>query len=413
MRVIYSILSYLAIPFIFIYLRFRARKNLKYLLHWSERFACALPHFNNDSVVCFHAVSVGEVRALAQLINLFQLKYPNYQILITVMTPTGRDIALKLYPQVKIHYLPYDIPLLIKKFYQTVKPRLLIIVETEIWPNLIYYAKKFQVKVFLINARLSSKSLQNYQRFSFFFLKIINYLDKILCQDSFSLNNFKNLGYKGELLLMGNTKFDLRVKPNDDLIKQFNHIFQQRLVICFASTRNGEEEDFIAQLNLNQPWIYLFVPRHPERFVVVEELLLKKKINYQKRSANQPIRAEVKVVIGDSMGEMLIYLSISHLTVIGGSFKDFGGQSPIESISLAKPVIFGLSMYNFTAVSLKILELNCGLQVRSVEECITKIDVLVNNNVLYNNMAKNCLELIKQNQGASAYALKEIDTILS
>jgi 3-deoxy-D-manno-octulosonic-acid transferase len=194
MRYLYSGLLYFLAPFLPIYLYKRARKNSDYSLHWCERFGFNLKNDSDRPIIWLHAVSVGETRAISKIVELLTKNYPQYQILITQMTPTGRATARSLYPQAMLHYIPYDLPHAVINFYKTFKPQLGIIMETEIWPNLIHYAKQYNIPLFLANARLSNKSFKSYYVGKFFITPILNQLTSILCQDTTTFENFNKLG---------------------------------------------------------------------------------------------------------------------------------------------------------------------------------------------------------------------------
>lgn len=409
MRKIYSLLIYLLIPLIPIYLKKRGKKNPEYLKNWHERFSWNICNQSQKPIIWFHAVSVGETRAMQKLVELFHVNNPEYQILITNMTPTGRDTAHNLYPYAIIHYVPYDINFCVKKFYQTFKPKIGIIMETEIWPNLIHFGARYGVSLYLVNARLSDKSYNGYRRFKWALMPILNKICGILCQDGKTQDNFRKLNYQGNLQVVGNTKFDLTIdKHIITKIEELKKIFGSRKIIIFASSRDGEEEVMLSNIKLKQDIIYLFVPRHPERFKIVEQLLIDRKINYQLRSLSQNIKAETQIVIGDSMGEMLAYYAISHLAIIGGSFKEYGGQNPIEAIYMEIPVIFGASMYNFADVANKILEMGCGKQVVDIGELNYEINKLLGDDSTYKQLKLNCKKFININHGASLLIYKAI-----
>ncbi len=402
MRLLYSSLLYLISPILPLYLKKRGRKNPKYLLNWNERFGNKLYNPSDKPIIWLHSVSVGETRAMHKLVEIIETELPLYQILITNMTPTGRETALNLYPNAIVHYIPYDLPHCVINFYKTFKPVLGIIMETEIWPNLIHYADKFEIPLYLVNARLSNRSWKGYNRFRWMIMPIINKLKGILCQDENTLNNFKKLGYTGNLQLIGNTKFDM-VTDNElaTKIDYFKSLFNDKKVICFASTRDGEEELIIDQLKFDTGLLYLIIPRHPERFNILEQILIKKLIKYQKRSDNMQILDSTQVVIGDSLGEMLAYYAISYLAVIGGSFKEFGGQNPIEAIYMHKPVIFGNSMFNFSEVAKNSLDFGCAIQINKITDLFPVIDKLTSDFEEYNNLKNNCNKFIATYQGAS------------
>lgn len=402
MRLLYSLLLYLISPLIPLYLNKRGKKNPNYLLNWNERFGKNLINPSSKPIIWLYSVSVGETRAMQKLVEIIRVNMPQYQILITNMTPTGRDTATKLYPQAIVHYIPYDLPHSVVNFYKTFKPVLGIIMETEIWPNLIYYGHKFNIPLYLVNARLSAKSYHGYKRFKWLIMPVLNKLNGILCQDDNTKSNFLGLGYKGNLRLVGNTKFDLVISHDiEEKIKLFKKLFGNRKIICFASTRDGEEELILDQLKFENSVLYLIIPRHLERFAVLEDLLIKRNIAYQKRSDNKDILDTTKIVIGDSLGEMLAYYAVSYLAVIGGSFKDFGGQNPIEAIYMHKPAIFGLSMFNFNDIAKNALKYGCAIQVENINKLWFIINNLLTNSTKYDKYQANCEAFIHEYQGAS------------
>ena len=410
-RMLYSCCCYLLYPFIIIYLLKRSKNNYNYRLFWNERFAINLQNPTNKPIIWIHSVSVGEVKASKALINILKQQYPKYQILLTIMTPTGRDIANNLFDDIIIHYLPYDIPHNVKNFYQIFNPVICLIMETEIWPNFIFYAHKYNIPIYLINARLSMKSYLLYNKIFIFIKYILNYLTGILCQDQFAVDHFKKLGYKNFIHVTGNTKFDVLEndtftdKANKHLISLAQFFIQKiknnKKIIIFASTKNTEEELIIKNIPFDFQDLMIIVPRHPERFKIVENILIKYNINYIKRSDNIPIDDNTQIFLGDSMYEMLMYYSMSDIAVMGGSFNHSGGQNLIEPIFLQQPVILGPSMFNFTDVANNAVNSNCAITVHNIVECFAMITKIINNQNIYNDMRSACDNFVKMNSGAS------------
>lgn len=414
-RYLYSFIFYLISPFIPLYLKKRSLKNKGYSLFWSERFGINLKPINQP-VIWIHAVSVGETLATSKIIEILNQNYLNYKILITQMTPTGRATAQKSFPNVLVHYLPYDMPYAVKNFYATFKPKLALIMETEIWPNLTYYAKHFKVPIYLINARLSEKSFNSYRKITFFISKILNYFDGILGQNAETINRFKDLGYKGPTYIVGNTKFDI-IAPKEsiyELSKFLTSEIKDKKIVVFASTRDGEEKLIIEEL-LTHPISYLviIVPRHPDRFMEIEQYLIENNVIYQKRSDNKAILPNTQVLLGDSMGEMFAYYNMATLAVIGGSFNNSGGQNPIEAIYCEKPVIFGPSMFNFSTISSDLIKYNCATQANDLKECFKEIDNLVSNLEYYKSKVNNCKKFIDEHRGASQKIIEVVKTHLT
>lgn len=396
-------------PLIPLYLKKRGRKNCDYNYNWHERFGVNLKNIIDKPIIWIHAVSVGEVRAASRLIGLIEEKYPKYQILVTQMTPTGRATAKSLYPNVMLHYIPYDLPHAVINFYKTFKPKIGLIMETEIWPNLVHYSTKYQTPLFLINARLSTKSFTGYNKISFLLKPILNKFSAILSQDQTTRDNFVKLGFTGHIIVTGSTKFDLNVDNEHFILaKELKQAIGNIKVVIFASTRDGEEKLIINQIK-NQNYLIIIVPRHPERFKLVEQLLIEHKIKYIRRSENKALSPDTQVFLGDSMGEMFMYYAMSDLAVMGGSLNSFGGQNLIEPIFLDKPVILGPSTYNFAKIAQDAIHDKCAIQVADAGECFATIDRLFDsgklkpeeNNEEYKQMVLGCKAFSKKFQGAS------------
>ena len=410
MRYIYSICIYLLMPLILLYLKVRGKKNSDYNKYVNQRFGYRLRNPSNKPIIWIHGVSVGETRAMMKLVHLIQHEYPDYQLLLTQMTPTGRNTAISMYKNVIVHYLPYDLPLAIKNFYQIFKPKIALIMETEIWPNIIHYANKNNIPLLLLNARLSTNSFQSYLRVKSFMSSILNKIDYILCQDLESLNYFKKLGYNNNATIINNMKFDIiDSKVNSFDGNYFRQDIMDKKIVIFSSTGKSEEEMFLKCLNKSSQYLVIIVPRHPERFIEVEELIIKLDFIYQKRSSDLPILPTTQVFLGDTMGEMFSYYKMSDLALIGGSFINHGGQNIIEPLFFSVPVIFGPSMYNFLKVSNDSIQYNCSMQVCNMQEALDLIDqLLLNDNILL--LKNNCLKFIKDFTGGSDIAFDIIKT---
>lgn len=411
MRYLYSLLLYMLSPLILLYLNKRAKKNPDYKKNWNQRFGLSLNNPSNKPIIWLHAVSVGETRAMAKIVEILQTKYPNYQLLITQMTPTGRKTAADLYPNVLLHFIPYDMPHAVINFYKTFKPKVGIIMETEIWPNLIHYANKLNIPLILANARLSPKSFNGYNKVKFIISPILNKLNNILAQDEVSYNNFKNLGFNNQLDIIGNTKFDIVVEDKYYKIAQQLKKHSKKIVV-FASTRENEEKLILDNLPKEFDYIVIIIPRHPERFNEVDNLIKQTGLSYAKRSDNTPIDDNVNIYLGNSMGEMFAYYLLSDIAVIGGSFENLGGQNLIEPISLNKPVIFGKYMFNFKLISENAIKSNCAIQVNDIQQCFKEIDMLLKDNIKYLDMVNNCNKFINTYQGASQKVVETIEQYL-
>ena len=335
-RFAYGLLLYLALPFVLLRLGWRARRQPQYAQHMGERFG----FYHGDSVpqplIWLHAVSVGETRAAEPLVQALRTKYPGHQILLTHMTPTGRDAGLSLFGNdVRRCYLPYDYSGAVRRFLDHFRPQIGLLMETEIWPNLVHTCKARGVPLHLVNARLSEKSFANYQRMHALIADTFGKLTAVAAQTAADAQRFTALGAQ-HVSVFGNLKFD--VEPPPALLAEGARLranMGKRQVLLAASTRDGEEQLLIEHqchaIKELPNLLLVMVPRHPQRFDEVAALLDKHGVRYQRRSENAAIRAGTQVLLGDSMGEMFAYYAACDVAFIGGSLLPFGGQNLIEA----------------------------------------------------------------------------------
>lgn len=413
-RLIYTAFLWLLLPYIFFHLVWRARKQPEYLKHISERFgfySC----FCDKPVIWLHTVSVGETRAAASLIQRLQTTYPGHQILLTHTTPTGREASRQLYGDKALSvYMPYDYPFAIKRFLQHFKPRVGVLLETEIWFNLIHFCHQTSMPLLLLNARLSEKSAARYARFPNLARAGLSQLSAVAAQTEEDAKRLMTLGALN-VSVMGNLKFDIE-PPSDMLDKgaQLRGLFgTNRPVFLAASTRTGEEAILIEALDqVDIPELLtVIVPRHPQRFAEVASLLVKNGIPFQRRSENQPISADTQVVLGDSMGEMFAYYAACDLAFIGGSLLPFGGQNLIEACAVAKPVIVGPHTYNFNQASEMAIEQGAAVRVQDASNLAYTLQRLFEQPEKLAKMSAAGLAFVNVNQGATGIALNTIGKV--
>lgn len=350
MRFLYTLLTYAALPLIVLRLLWRARRQREYLRHVGERFG----FYDNDDAagpwLWVHAVSVGETRAAEPLISALQQRYPQHRILLTHMTPTGRETGNALYgDRVTRCYLPYDYPGAVARFLDRFRPAMGVLMETEIWPNLIHAAASRDIPLYLVNARLSERSLRGYQRTGALARDAIGGFRAIAAQSESDAARLQTLGAT-HVSVTGNLKFDLEVPAVQ--VEQGRALRQSagaRPVLLAASTREGEETLLLdaAQRAGLRDALLVIVPRHPQRFDAVAALIAARGLRLQRRSAGEPVAADTAVLLGDSMGEMFMYYAACDVVLMGGSFLPYGAHSLIEPCALGRPVIIGPSTYNF------------------------------------------------------------------
>lgn len=356
----YRYLAPALLPLAALYLLWRARKQPSYLKHWGERFAWAnFPSPRKDHpVIWIHAVSVGETNATRPLVRAILDKWPQCDILLTHMTPTGRDAGQKILSmapdRIRQCFLPYDAVFAVRKFLRQTKPVMGLLMETEVWPTLLEEAHAMGIPVALINGRLSEKSFNEAMRVPDLMKKAMSRFTAVCAQAESDAKRLSAMGTVSPVIT-GSLKFDIQAPEQAlRLASEWKEAITKPIVM-FASTRDGEEALIVQALKekARPDVLYLLVPRHPQRFNEVEELLKSADLTYQKRSqlkSAADIHDETQVVLGDSMGEMFFYCGLSDVTLMGGSFKPFGCQNVIEPASVGVPVIVGPSTFNFSMV---------------------------------------------------------------
>ncbi|MDP3087885.1 MAG: lipid IV(A) 3-deoxy-D-manno-octulosonic acid transferase [Methylotenera sp.] len=417
-RNVYTFLLYLLLPFTPLKLLWRANKQPEYLQHWRERYGF-YPSLTSKPLIWLHCVSVGETRAAAPLINALLQQYPNHQILLTHTTPTGRATSEQLFESQSVEsrvqrvYLPYDIPFAVARFLEHYKPVIGVLMETELWFNLIAACKQKNIPLLLVNARLSEKSAAGYAKLGRLVSEGMQSLSAIAAQTEQDAIRLQQLGAKN-VSVVGNLKFE--VEPPKNTVERGQNLRRlfgaHRPVFLAASTREDEEAIildaiFAAQIpNL----LTIIVPRHPQRFNEVEALLQQRQLPYQKRSMLNPelgqtVDMNIQFILGDSMGELFTYYASADFCLVGGSVLPFGGQNLIEAMRMGKPVLIGEHTFNFKDVS-DLAEARCAAwRVKSVQEMTKAIQTLVENPQKQAEMGTNGLALCKKSQGATQKTL--------
>ncbi|MDC7702745.1 lipid IV(A) 3-deoxy-D-manno-octulosonic acid transferase [Vogesella indigofera] len=405
-RTLYSLLWPLATPLIKRYLRKRARQAPAYLEHWDERFGDALPQAGGE-VIWLHAVSVGETRAAQPLVALLREQYPQARFVITQMTPTGRATAQQLYPDAEVRYLPYDNARVMRRFVAALRPRCLILMETEIWPNLLHACAQAGVPAFLVNARLSEKSLRGYRRIGALIRPALRQLRAVAAQSEADARRLALLGARN-IQVCGNTKYDITPPPAQlELGRQFRLRTGERPVLVCASTREGEEAlilDAWRKAEVGRSLLVL-IPRHPERFIAVAQSAIEKGFAVQCRSDNLPVLPETAVWVGDSMGELFAYYVAADVAFVGGSLLDFGSQNLIEPASVGRPVLLGPSTYNFAEAAELALAAKAALQVQNADELVATAVTLLSDADQCEQLAVAARLFTQIHQGASQRCL--------
>jgi len=410
-RNVYTFILYLLLPFTPFKLLWRARKQPEYLQHWQERYGFYKLQLQKP-VIWLHCVSVGETRAAEPLIKALLQQYPEHQILLTHTTPTGRATGDQLFGnKVARVYLPYDVPFAVNRFLQHFKPTIGVLMETELWFNLIDSCKQHKVPLLLVNARLSEKSAQGYGKLGAVVRQGLHGLSAIAAQTAQDAERLQMLG-ANNVSIIGNLKFD--VAPHDDAMTKGqllrDTLGKQRPVFLAASTRDGEEAmilDAVARANIPN-LLTIIVPRHPQRFDEVAELLKKHEVNFIRRSSltnESPEQKHVTYLMGDSMGEMFTYYASCDVAFIGGSLLPLGGQNLIEACSMGKPVLIGPYTFNFEQAT------EMAIAARAAERVQDSIDLAHHLQNLFADSAKRqamsaaALNFSEESRGATQRTL--------
>ena len=356
-RLVYSILFALCMPFIIFKLLWRGYKAPEYRSRKLERFGLFKAPKLKQSI-WVQAVSVGEVLAAEPVIRALQQRFPDRDIVITSMTPTSSEQIYKLFGDTVFHvYAPYDLPFMVNAFLRRVKPEFLIIMETELWPNMIHLARKKECPVVIVNARLSERSANGYRRLKPAVGWMLNELSMVLCQYKNDASRFRSLGISGEKIhVTGSVKYDVSISP---VIHREGRALKQAIqplqpVWIAASTHDGEDARVLAvHMQLRETFpdaILILVPRHPERFDSAFELSEQAGFMTYRRTHEPCIPKDTDVFVVDTMGELLQFYAASNVAFIGGSLVEVGGHNPIEPGALGLPILAGPHVFNFEAV---------------------------------------------------------------
>lgn len=416
MRFFYTLALWLLLPYIFLRLLWRARKQPEYLHYIGERFGF-YSQLSSKPIIWLHAVSVGETRAAQSLISNLHLTYPHHQILLTHTTPTGRAASEQLYGNSVMRvYLPYDFPFAVNLFLHHFRPKLGILMETEIWFNLIHACHEFGTPLLLLNARMSKKSARGYANFSLLVSETLKKLTAIAAQTTEDAARLTMLGAQN-VSIMGNLKYDINPPiAMLNLGKQLRNQFgTSRTIFLAASTREGEEAlifDAFLPFHFSN-FLLVIVPRHPQRFTAVAKMLELRNITYQRRSENRHVSDEVQVVLGDTMGEMFAYYVSADFAFIGGSLLPYGGQNLIEACAVGTPALVGMHTYNFAEATRLAIKAGAALQVQNISGLIEQVQLLLEDSNKLSTMHHQCTEFIQVNRGATENALQLIKPLLS
>lgn len=416
---LYSLLWWCLLPFVVVRLLWRSRREPGYLQHLAERFAFYSVQ-PSASLIWVHAVSVGETRAAEPLLRGLLSRYPDHKILLTHMTPTGRAAGKALFgnePRLIQAYLPYDTLSMMAHFVKHFRPRLCVLMETEVWPALIQACKAADVPVALVNARLSERSLRRGQSFAGLLGRAAGQLSLVAAQSDADAERLRMMGVR-EVQVTGNLKFDVTVPTAMTAAGQsLRQQIGNRPVLLCASTREGEEALLLSgymKATLPPDLLLMIVPRHPQRFSEVAKLFedqgLRVVCKSQLRGAAVP--ADTQLLIGDTMGEMFAYYAASDLAFIGGSLLPTGGQNLIEACACGKPVLLGPHTYNFAHASEVAIAQGAAVRVYDAAQIFKMTFELLVDQDRLQNMSQAARRFAENEGGATQNTLELLLAIL-
>lgn len=423
---VYRIVLLLLLPIILLALLFRSISNPQYRKRFSERFGFIPAPYKKNGIIV-HAASVGEVIALTPLIEQLLQTYPELPITLTTFTPTGSAQVKKQFSSRVQHcFLPLDIFPCTQIFLTRLQPKLMIFMETELWPNLINQCANKQIKLLLINGRLSANSMKSYNKISPLITPTLNNFDKILCQSQDNLLNFIKLGASNDrCFVSGNLKFDISINTSIlDKQAQLKMLLpEHRQLWLVASTHQGDEEIALTafkQIKNHFPTLLLvLVPRHPERFNSVEKLCLSHDLTLVKRSENIPVESQ-DIWLLDTLGELMPAYSLADIVTMGGSFSHIGGHNPLEPALFKKTIVVGSDMSNFTDVLKQLKQLQGIVQLPvnqtsagQSSQLAKMIISLLQDASKAELLGKQAHQVVINNQGASERTLSQVQELMS
>lgn len=365
----------------------------------------------NKKTIVFHAVSVGETNALEALIKRTRNEFPDANIILTTTTRTGQEIAHKKLKDTvtEITYFPYDLAFSVLSFLKNAKPDVILIAETEIWPDFVYISNKMNIPVYIVNGRISPHSYNGYKKFSFFFKPVLNLYKGILMQTEADAQRIRDIGANiDKVECMGNLKFDINQNIDEKAIEELKEELQPSRLIIAASTHKGEDEIILkAFTDIKKEFTdtkMMIAPRHPERYAQVEELIKNTGLQYGKRSAKDNFSSN-DIIMLDTMGELMKMFSVCDFAFIGGSFSTTGGHNPLEANIWGKPVISGDCVFNFKDIYAYLTKTKAATLVTTGEELKTEMKKLLSDRTYYEAACADALKIFEENRGAVDFVI--------
>jgi len=422
MRLLYSALFYCLLPFIVLRMLWRSRGAPDYRRRLGERFGLFSPRVGLDQpAIWVHAVSVGEILAAVALIEQLLRELPGRPLVVTTTTPTGSDRVRALFGERVFHvYAPWDTPGAVRRFLRRTRPQLLLLMETELWPNMLHYSHAGGCRILLANARMSGRSARGYARVEKLTRAMLGKLDTVACQSAADADRFVELGLAPRALqVTGSIKFDIELaselRERAQLLRA-GLAMRLRPVVLAASTHRGEEEQILAAFALLRQQfsdcLLVLVPRHPERFEEVNSLCASAGWQVVRRSAGINPQAGDDIVLGDTVGELLLLYGAATVAVVGGSLVDHGGHNVLEPAAWGVPVVTGPHMENFTAIADSLVAAGAMIRLDDTARLGACLVELLGQPERCRQMGSAGRQVVADNRGASQRLLALVQDLL-
>jgi 3-deoxy-D-manno-octulosonic-acid transferase len=407
MRSVYSFLILVSTPFVLLYFAIRGFRNRAYLARWSERFGF-LPVSGKPGGIWVHAASVGEFNAASPLIKALSKKYPELTLTVTSLTPTGSDRVQNELGETVLHsYIPIDVPGAVSRFLERLQPSVIVIMETEIWPNLYLEAQRRNTPILMANARLSERSMHRYQAVSGFISEVLQNVAWIGAQSDEDAGRLISCGADPQRVDMaGNLKFDLNIPAS--LVEKGtalrNRWDKDRPVLVAGSTHEADENviipAFTSLLESLPDALLILAPRYPERFTRAAQSARAAGLRTELHSQSGVCSTQAQCFVIDSIGELLTYYACADVTFVGGSFGEQGGHNALEPAALGKPVLLGPNMVNAKEVSSQLIQCGAAMRVTDQHDFRRLTEEILTDGNLRHRMGLAGKRLVEKNRGA-------------
>jgi 3-deoxy-D-manno-octulosonic-acid transferase len=419
MRIFYSFLIALSTPFVLLYFALRGIRDHAYLGRWPERFGF-FPEAVKKGGILVHAASVGEFNAAGPLIKALLKTHPDLPLTVTTLTPTGSErVQRELGDKVLHAYIPIDLGGAVRRFLNRLQPSIIIVMETEIWPNLYLQAQALNIPLVMANARLSGTSVQRFKHIPGFVEKVLQSVTWIGAQSADDADRLNQCGARPQAIeITGNLKFDLSISAS--LTEQGaalrTRLNSNRPVVVAGSTHEADENvvipAFVELLGSLPEALLILVPRYPERFSRAKQLAQAAGLQTEMRSQSEICSEQTKCFVIDSIGELMTYYACADVAFVGGSMGEQGGHNALEPAALGKPVLMGPNMDNASEIASQLVQCNAARTVTNQQEFREVAETILTDGNLRDSMGQAGKDLVEKNKGALDLTLAAVRKLL-